>query len=78
MIDTDRINDITGNLIKKFGREVAEIGEFEPEMVCLEGLAAGLIAFNAVRYNRQPDEIVDAFCEGVRERLNRIVYGAKQ
>ncbi len=72
------INDLTTSLIREFGIKVAATGEFEIEMVVLEGIVAGLIAFNAVRYNRQPDEIVEAFCEGLRERVTRLVYGEKQ
>lgn len=78
MADAKDVNDITATLIKRFGTEVAAIGQFEAEMVCLEGLAAGLIAFNAARYNRQPDELTEAFCEGVRERVTRLIYGEKQ
>lgn len=78
MATPDQINEVTADLIKSVGLLIGAIGEFEPEMVVLEGLAAGLIAANAHRYNRQPDEIVEAFCEGVRERVNGLIYGAKQ
>lgn len=74
----DQVNDVTAALIKKFGVEVASLGAFEPEMVCLEGLVAGLIAFNAVRYNRHPDQMVETFCAGLRERVDRLIYGTKQ
>lgn len=75
---SDEANDLTADLIKKFGVDVASLGGFEPEMVCLEGLVAGLIAFNAYRYNRHPDQMVEAFCDGLRERVDRLIYGAKQ
>lgn len=74
----DQINDHTSDLIRKFGREVAKIGEFEAEMVCVEGMIAGLIAFNALRHNRNPEEVADIFCDGLRERLTRLLYGEKQ
>jgi hypothetical protein len=77
-VTTDEINDLTASLIREFGAKMAAIGQFETEMVAVEGMVAGLIAFNAVRYNKQPDELVEAFCEGLRERVTRLIYGEKQ
>jgi len=71
-------NEITTKLIMQIGRDLAKINQYAPEMVCIEGLAAGLIASAAVRYNKHPDELMDAFCVGVKERFTQIIYGPKQ
>ncbi len=78
--DRDRtvINETTQALIKQLGRDIGKIGDFNAEIVIMEGVAAGFIAFNAIRYNKQPDEIVEAFCQGLRERVDRIIYRTKQ
>lgn len=71
------VNDLTTELIKNVGRTLGAL-DFVPRMVCIEGLAAGLIAFTAVQYNRSPEEMVEAFCERVRERVDLAIYGRKQ
>lgn len=78
MKSPDQINAVVSRLIKQFGVEVAALGEFEAEMVCLENVAAGLIGSAAVRYNKQPDQLSEAFVEGVRERVTHLIYGRKQ
>lgn len=72
------INELTAKLIKTVGRDVGQITDFGPKMVCIEGLAAGLIALAAVQHNKQPDELVEAFCAGIRERVTQLIYGQKQ
>lgn len=69
MSERDRVNALTADLVREVGHHLAQIGDFAAEMVCLEGLAAGLIAANAIRFNRHPEEITEAFCAGLRERV---------
>lgn len=76
-MSADRINDLTAILIKQVGGVVGLL-PYEERMVILEGVAAGLIAFTARRDNKQPDELVAAFTEGVGERVTRLIYGEKQ
>jgi hypothetical protein len=78
MSDVERTNDTTARLIRSFGSEVAGIGNFAQEMVILEGVVAGIIGFNAARYNKHPDELTEALCAGIRERVTRLIYGNKQ
>lgn len=73
-----KTNEMTTALVMQVGRDVAALGRFALEMVVVEGLAAGLIASSAVRYNQHPDELVEAFCIGVKERVTQIIYGPKQ
>lgn len=75
----NQTNDLTASLVKSVGGELAKSGlGFEQQMICLEGLATALIAFYAIRHNKHPDELVEAFSAGVRERLTQVIYGAKQ
>jgi|HubBroStandDraft_4_1064222.scaffolds.fasta_scaffold481567_2 hypothetical protein len=72
-VETDKINDLTVELIKGVGTVIGSLDKFESEMVVIEGLVAGLIASAAIRYNRQPEEIVEALTDGIRERY-RLSY----
>lgn len=74
---SDETNALTAELIKTVGRIVGSI-PYTAKMVCIEGLAAGLIVLVATQHNKQPDELTDAFCEGVRERVTRAIYGRQQ
>lgn len=78
MSDVQRTNDSTSRLIRAFGAEVADIGNFAQEMVVLEGVIAGIIGFNAIRHNRQPDELTEALFTGVKERVTKLIYGNRQ
>lgn len=78
MATHQEINELTAKLIKSVGREVGAIEAFAPKMVCIEGLMAGLIVLAAHQHNKQPDELVDAFCAGIRERVTKTIYGRQQ
>jgi hypothetical protein len=78
MTDHQAINDLTASLIRSVGIEVESMSELAPKMVCIEGLVAALIFHIAAQHNKQPDELVEVFCEGVRECVTRLVYGRKQ
>ena len=73
----NEVNDLTTELIKNVGRALGRL-DYAPRMVCIEGLAAGLIAFTATQYNKNPEELVEAFCERVRQRVDMAIYGRKQ
>lgn len=70
------INDLTTELVKDVGRVLGKL-DFVPRMVCIEGLAAGLIAFTAIQYNKSPEEMVETFCERIRQRVDLAIYGRK-
>lgn len=72
----NEINDLTTELVKDVGRALGKL-DFAPRMVCIEGLAAGLIAFTAIQYNKSPEEMVEAFCERLRQRVDLAIYGRK-
>lgn len=77
MSDHKRTNESIARLIRSFGAEVADINDFAQEMVVLEGVVAGIVAFNARRYNKHPDELTVALCAGIRERVTKLIYGNK-
>lgn len=75
---TETINDLTKKFIMSFGLEVGELNDFTAEMVVLEGVVAGLVVSAAVRFNRQPDDLIQILAEGIQQRADRLIYGEKQ
>jgi hypothetical protein len=78
MASAQEINELTAKLIKSVGVEVGTIDHFGPKMVCIEGLMAGLIVLAVHQHNKQPDELVEAFCSGLRARVTALIYGRPQ
>lgn len=75
MTDVDKVNALTRLLVRSVGQTVGASGEFKTEMVVIEGLVAGLIVSAALRYNRQPEDIIEALSTGIKERVDRAIYG---
>ncbi len=75
---TNVINTIVEDLVQTTGRRIFEMRSFTDELIILENFTAAVLAVEAKTHNKQPEELFEAFCKGVKERFEFAIYGPKQ
>lgn len=73
-----KVNLLLEKFLPEMNNTISLIDHPVAEFILLEGLTAGALLTLCIRHNRDPDQLIEAFTEGLRERFKEILEGDEE